>query len=167
MVMGALKKGLLGFCGYSLHPCRKGRSAININRCNLVCFMMAKKRFFSQNRIPLREKYYICPQNCTLWRSIWHWFPAFWRFCCSLVRAPHPSRGPYAKPNVKWRRWRNSRRKTTIEPRRRTTSDRPRRPSGWSRKTNAMPSVCDAGSAQIHSSHRILINKVYWVKEDL
>ena len=38
-------------------------SAININRCSFVCFITAKKRFFSQNRIPFREKYYICPQN--------------------------------------------------------------------------------------------------------
>ena len=60
--MGYGNSGLLGFEGYFTHPCRKGRSAININRCSFFGFMTAKKRFFLQKSINFEKNYYICPK---------------------------------------------------------------------------------------------------------
>ena len=156
--------GRLGLSGYCRHPEKKAKSAININRCSFVCFITAKKRFFSRFRITFTRKYYICQQNNLPWRSNWDGFPACWclLYCSPLVH--HRNRELCARRNDKWRKWRSNRRRIMTEPNRHTTRNRRRRPNGWFKKTNAMLSGWDGdnGATRFFRLEKIEIWYFVW-----
>ena len=63
-------------------------------------------------------------------------------FCSSLRVLPTGRQKPCARPSVRWRRWKNSRRSSTTRPSRRTINIRPKRPKKWSKKTKNTPKRC-------------------------
>ena len=149
MVMGYGSMGLYGFSGYFSQPCRKGRSAININRCRYFDFMTAKKRFFWRNRIFFRENCYICPQILWRWKGKSTSLSVCLSRCCCLARVPLTHRGPWEKPNGRWNSRENERKNSTKKPSRRTTKGSRKRQNAWLIETDAGPTVCGATNAPI------------------
>ena len=103
--------------------------------------------------MPLAEKCYICTRKQRIWNGKPPYLSYCWASCCSFLRVRRTGRrGRSGGPNVRWRRWKGSRKSSMRMPSRSISIIRRKRPKGWSKRTKEGPKGCVVGVGAIRFS---------------